>query len=338
MKKLLFLVVALILSLAACAPAPTLTVTTLPPATASVSEPALAPPSVSATASPSRSVSAPPSPTPTPTVYNGTFIVADSDGAVLGGCSDGKWLTHNKAAALCKKKKTFYAYDLTDCLATVKSNGLAEDGGPAQSGQDGNASSWTCDNHKGMSSDGEYKLDIPEGYDAAFNCDFEKRNALTTAMLYTVPPYSFPTVTLLSDTSGFLPAIQEILDDKMGPGAPKAHIRTAAQCDIDGDGKMETIVNADNCMSKVEDYEYSNVYNLACVIDDGIVHIVHEFYIDKKDSGDVEYSYIQNVIDLDGDGKCEIVVLWGPFDEWITDVYKYDGNEFTKVLSYDIGS
>ncbi len=269
-----------------------------------------------------------PSVSPQASRYAGPSVISSS-GAVAGGYANGQWLTSSEAAQLCGSPLKFYAYKLTGPAGTVDTTGMTiyEDDGPY-------FYSWVS----GMGEEDEvdmYSL-LPE---EMFEPGEYEADPLSCVYYYTTPPESLPEITVVSDMSAILPVIQQKIDENLGAGKAAALIRSAVSADIDSDGQTETIVNADNCADKMYD-EVQNLYTIACIIEsDGRVVIAAEFYVPEsiEEYQEPVLIYIQNLIDLDGDGLCEIVLDNSAWESWWMDVYKYDGTGLTKVLTYGAG-
>ncbi len=60
----------------------------------------------------------------------------------------------------------------------------------------------------------------------------------------------------------------------------------------------------------------------------------YSIYAEVEDSDYYQPFYLQNIIDIDGDGMSELVVdeAWG--EDYGVSVYKYDGNSVSKVMDY----
>ncbi len=178
-----------------------------------------------------------------------------------------------------------------------------------------------------------------------------------------------PDIEVIQNTSKLRPAVQKILNEYFGKNVVKAGVVTAVSADIDGDGKMETLVNSDNNSKakydnkwggwdeedtgdydeedidnwdeeETDDYagdDLENWYSLCFMIDDdSSVKIIGEYHdLDTLDFSCILFA--QNIIDIDGDGVCEIIVSWETYETYGTEIYKYDGNDFNSVMYYITG-
>lgn len=291
-----------------------------------------------------------PTPQPAAVLPEGLAVIAD--GNVCGGFLNGKWLTHREAARYLDMPVTFHAYNLLGEAEDVTSRGVSFS-------DDEYFGSWTADN---PGSSGVYSLDITGwwGGDAySYTAD-----PLEYYYLYTVGPESLPEITVVQDTSEIEPVIQAMLGDYFGREAPEAKVIIAVRADIDGDDEQETVVNAANDEENVYEYYADKpMYCISCVIEsDGEVAVIDAYYQDSETAvshmdeleseyeediyeesddiafySDVTFFYVQNIIDLNGDGVCEFVVVWEAYEAWDTIVYVYDNNVFNSVLSYGGG-
>ncbi len=278
--------------------------------------------------------------TPNKTPSDDTVIFAGAWGSIYGGYSGGEWLSHSEAAAYCKNPVKFYEYNLLGKVRIIQSSGVTSSDvgggyiGSAVIGMDPQISD----------ENGYFSLNIPERQhkDISYSKD-----PLCYTYLYSVPPKMLLNIQRVSDTSYINPLIQDILDEKFGKGVAEAAVRIAVNADIDGDSQKETIVNADNC---ADEFEYSGGdvtedamgkpwYCMSFIIDEGEMVMISDFYsVDEEGYWAIAFMYVQNIIDLDGDGKYEIVLDWSAWEMFYTEVYKYDGNTLTQVLYYCTGS
>jgi hypothetical protein len=282
-----------------------------------------------------------PSPEETPFLYRrtteDTVIISDISGNVLGGYSDGQWLTHSQAAAYCGDTMTFAADDLAGTVYRLESAGIEY---PEENNENHVYSRTKDMGGGGYDAHGYYELRIEKPEICGFNYN---EDPLWNAYLYYGG--SLPDVEVLSDTSDIQPVIQDMLDGNFGAGVMAAEVRIAVSADIDGDGGKETIVNADNNgqvrydsiwgegrISGDTTDEAHNWYSLACIIEtDGAVRLIYG-YFENAWIGDSEFLYVQNIIDLNGDGKCEIVLVREAWETRQTIVYEYDGTRLTEAL------
>lgn len=267
---------------------------------------------------------------PSAQAYTEPVIIA-ANGNVIGGFADGRWLTHSEAAAYCSDPTTFYKYGIAGLAGTVESAGLTnqENGGYV--------GSRTADM-------GEEEYDENDSY--TLNTEPEpdygdySADVFSTGFLYTLPPERLPMMDVCDNTEDLENVIQQMIDDHLGVGAAEANIRSAVLGDIDGDGAYEKLVNADNCAGLIYE-DLDNLYSICILLEsDGSVISINESYVSKnsQDFSDTELVYIQNILDIDGDGMCEIVLDGTAWEAWWSEVYQYDGSMLSKVLTYGTGA
>jgi hypothetical protein len=257
------------------------------------------------------------------------IIAANYD--VIGGFADGRWLTHSEAAAYCEGPTTFYKYGIAGFSGSVESSGVTnqEDGGYIYSR--------TADmGENEYDESGSYTLMAdPEPDYGDYSAD-----VFSTGFLYTLTPENLPMMDVCDNTEDIKNVIQRMIDDNLGAGAAEANIRSAVTGDIDGDGEYEKAVNADNCAGLIYE-DMDNLYSISVILEsDGSVVSVYESYVSENSSefSSTELVYIQNILDVDGDGRCELVLDGTAWEAWWSEVYKYDGNSLSKVLEYGTGA
>jgi hypothetical protein len=190
-----------------------------------------------------------------------------------------------------------------------------------------------------------FSLKIPE-------TDFSGRSYPQNPLCYSYLYYGragLPAAEVVSDTSSIIPVVQKIIDGEFGKDNAVAKVRVAVCADIDGDGSKETVVNADNSAEEYEE-SYGDIgddamdkywYSIAFILEnDGSVIVIDKYYYNPEDESDdeLDFLYVQNIIDIDGDGKYEIVEDWDEWEVFGALVYKYDGEKCTEVLHYSDSS
>ncbi len=313
MKRItnLITITAIILGLAACSGHSTVIITTLPSASAPApaSQAPLRTPGATPTEAALQTPTATPAPTASPSpAKDNTVIIATSYGNICGGYSKGKWLNDSEAAELCKGKITFSRYSLTELKETVKSAGATYE-------------------QEDYESIGGFYLKLPEAYYAEIGAEpYFENEPLSSAYLYSGG--KLPVINVVSDTTDINSAVQDLLNEKMGEEAAEAEISVAVKSDIDNDGKKETVVNADG----------GEDYCLCCIIEsNGTVKVIEDYYFiptDEMPDSDYRLIFVQNIIDIDGDGMSELLVeeAWG--EDSGTTVYKYNGKSVSKVIEH----
>lgn len=166
---------------------------------------------------------------------------------------------------------------------------------------------------------GGYRLDIAESYPPYY--------------LYYADPERFPKFEG-DKWDQVKQAVQNRLDHHYGKGKAKANVIMGVSVDIDNDGKSEIIFNS-NTVDEEESFNGVDSYSMSGVIEeDGAMHLTAEYY-NTGDSEVIYLAWLQDVIDIDGDGVCEFVTKLCDFEKMTFNVYKYNGKEFTQVLGYE---
>ena len=336
MKRVLCLLMVCILAILLCACAPEGYV----PVIGATPTPAVTPsPSPKPTATPTATPMPTPVPTPTPapTPENvpmftefiepgeDTVIIANSRGLIIGGYSDGVWLSHSQAAAYCGGRMTFYERSMDGFKDTIKSIGLIMDNGGGLEIGSGTASLGDRTDYN------DFMLldtDLPEA-----------EQAHTDSVLYYCQQDRFPKIQKVTDTTQFLLIVQGILDEEFGAGTVAAQISDAYSVDLDGDGTTETIVNA--CNNENHDFE-NNIsgywYSIAFIVEESgaICEIQQQCWNGYVE--DIEFVCVRGVLDVNGDGVYELIVEREGYEWWLVDVIQYDGQNFWPVISFSMGS
>ena len=255
-----------------------------------------------------------------------TVIVADSDGLIIGGYSNGEWLSHSQAAAYCGQTMTFYQRSLGGYEHTVKSTGITMDFW----GDSGASGTVTMSNNFLDYNDPAYLDTVLPKYDPA-------RDEI---VLYYCPPESLPEIEQAFDISPFVQIVQEMLDKEFGKGEVSAQINGAYTVDIDGNGTKETIINAGNNERDNYNGDFSDGYWYSIAL---LVESTGAVYEIEKRSGfdyydNVDFACVRGVVDINGDGTYEVIKERRGYEWWLMDVYQYDGHELTWVFGLSYGS
>jgi hypothetical protein len=262
---------------------------------------------------------------------NANPVILSANGDIIGGWADGHWLTHSEAAAYCAGSMTFYKYSIAGLAGKVESSCVTNQP------NGGYVGSRTADMAEGeYDENGSYTLSPEPEYDYG---DYAA-DPFSTYYLYTLPPERMPMIDVCDNTADLAPVIQQMIDENLGKEVVNANIRSAVMGDIDGDSEYEKIVNADNCAGLIYE-DLDNLYSICVIIEsDGTVISVNECYISQNslEFSETELVYAQNVLDIDGDGICEIVLDGEAWESSWSEVYKYNGNALSKVLTYATGA
>ena len=142
----------------------------------------------------------------------------------------------------------------------------------------------------------------------------------------------------------YLDAVREFLRGR-GIDEPKVKIKSIIRIDLDGDGEDEVLISATNYFSDEENVpaniakgSYSAVILRRVVA--GKVRtqlIAGEFYPKAKKFVAPNDSEVTAVVDLNGDGKLEVLVHSAYYEGGATTIYSCERDKITKLLSVECG-
>jgi hypothetical protein len=148
----------------------------------------------------------------------------------------------------------------------------------------------------------------------------------------------------------YVDAVRDFLKTK-GIEQPKVKIESILRVDLDGDGEEEVLISATNYFSKDDRVpmrspagSYSMVLLRRVVAGKVETQLVEgEFhpkaYVRKEDSFDAPNAYkVIAVLDLDGDGKMEVVVASQYYEGTATTIYRCDPKKVESLLSVGCGA
>jgi hypothetical protein len=245
-------------------------------------------------------------------------IVEVQTGYLLGASGDGKWIKADEAAKSLADETTYRIYGLTQPLGETKG--------------------------------GKPKLeDVPcdQTFSVSLSSKPEKGGVIAIAAPWNALPRK---VQVLDPTQKvYLDAVRDFLRTK-GMDQPKVKIDNIIRVDLDGDGEEEVLISATNYFS--EDRvpmrspagSYSTVLLRRIVAGKVETRLVEgEFhpkaYARKEDSFDAPNAYkVIAVLDLDGDGKMEIVVGSKYYEGEATTIYRCGPEKIEDVLSVGCGA
>ena len=147
----------------------------------------------------------------------------------------------------------------------------------------------------------------------------------------------------------YVDAARDFLKTK-GIDEPKVKIDNIIRVDLDGDGEEEVLISATNYFEKDEGApmrspagSYSMVILRRVVAGKVETQLVEgEFYPKAYVSDDASFNApnaykVIAVLDLDGDGKMEIVVRSDYYEGGATTIYRYDPKKIEELLSVACG-
>ena len=249
-------------------------------------------------------------------------IVEVQSGYLFGATADGKWIKSDKAAKALRGETTYHVYGLT------QSFGEAKGGKPKPSEEE------VCSDVLTVSL---------------------SPNPDKGAIALAAPWNALPRKVQILDASQqvYVDATRDFLKTK-GIDKPKVKIESILRVDLDGDGEEEVLISATNYFEKYEGAPMRSPaasYSLVLLrrVVAGKVEtqlIVGEFYPKaypkaKQEEGrfDAPNAYkVVATLDLDGDGKMEVVIHSHYYEGGETTIYRCDPKKAEALLSVACGA
>src|SRR5882724_12966307 len=248
-------------------------------------------------------------------------IVEVQSGYLFGAISDGKWIKADEIAKLIGDETTYRVYGLTQALGEAKGDKPKSEGEPCEETL---AVSLSPKTDKGV-------IAIAASWNA----------------LPRKPQVTDPTQRTYVD------AVRDFLKTK-GIEQPEVKIDNILRVDLDGDGEEEVLIGATNYFRKDESVpmrspaaSYSMVLLRRVVAEKVETElIVGEFYPKaypkaKQEEGRFDAPNAYKVIatlDLDGDGKMEVVIHSHYYEGGETTIYRCDPKKAETLLSVACGA
>jgi hypothetical protein len=246
-------------------------------------------------------------------------IVEVQDGYLFGAISDGKWIKADETAKLIGDETTYRVYGLTQALGDAK-------GGKPKGVED----------------------DVCTDTLAVSLSPKPDKGVVAIAASWNALPRKPGVVHLTQKV--YIDAVRDFLKTK-GIDQPKVKIDSILRVDLDGDGEDEVLISATNYFSKDDRLpmrspagSYSMVLLRRVVAGKVETQLVEgEFhpkaYVRKGDSFDAPNAYkVIAILDLDGDGKMEIVVGSSYYEGEAITIYRCDPKKVKALLTVFCGA
>jgi hypothetical protein len=241
-------------------------------------------------------------------------IVEVQSGYLFGAAAEGKWIKAEEVAKALHGKTTYHVYGLTQSFGEAKGD-------------------------KPKPSEEEVCSDV---LTVSLSPKPDKGEIALAA-----PWNALPRKPRIADTTQqvYVDAVRDFLKTK-GIEQPKVKIENILRIDLDGDGEEEVLISATNYFQKEEGVpmrspagSYSMV--LLCRVVTGKVQtqlIEGEFY-PKATGYNAPNAYkVIAVLDLDGDGKLEVVVASQYYEGAATTIYRCEPKKVEALLSVSCGA
>lgn len=246
-------------------------------------------------------------------VHAETFpIVGVEHGFLIGAGGSGKWVKMEDAAKAVHGGEQYHLYTLTEQLGVVK-------GGKPHSFEE------PCPEQQVISLTPKPKSGV---------------------IAVAGPWNALPRIPKLQDTTQpvYQKAVADFLASK-GIHDPKVKITKIVRIDLDGDGEDEVLISATNYFSKDGVPTGARQGSYSCVILRRVVggkvdtQLVDGEFYPKATTFSAPNAYeISAILDLDGDGKMEVILESGYYEGGATAVYSVTGKKPRQLLIVGCGA
>jgi hypothetical protein len=239
-----------------------------------------------------------------------TFPIVDVQyGYLIGGTENGKWIESDKATKSVKPGTKLQVYGVAGQVGTAAIVKL-ETAGEA----------------------------CPDRPMVKLNPKKPKQGAIAFAAKWNPSPRKAQAVDVKDKE--YVDIVREVLREH-GLKDPFVKINQAIQIDIDGDGEDEVVISATHYKNgdEIPDEATPNTYSFVMVASKGKNELIAgEFYPQAKtDAAPPNKFEIAALVDLNGDGKIDIVVRSRYYEGDEISVYEYKSSRIKKALSVGCG-
>jgi FG-GAP repeat protein len=243
-------------------------------------------------------------------------IVEVGNGYLVGAVADGKAIKADEVAKSMADETTYRVYGLTQSFGEAKGNKPKHEEVPC-----------------------EETLSVPLS-------ETPKKAVIAVAGRWNALPNKVQTLDTTQKV--YVDAVRDFLKTK-GIDQPQVKIDNIVRVDLDGDGEEEVLISATNYLNDKRVPMRSPAGSYSMVILRRVVAgkvetqlVEGEFhpkaYVRKEDSFDAPNAYkVIAVLDLDGDGKMEIVVGSRYYEGEATTIYRCDAKKCEQLLSVGCG-